>query len=46
MFQYVNGVDEDGVLQIDVIIWGEVFDLLQGVEFILILYYENYIQIG
>lgn len=46
MSQYANGVDEDGVLQIDVIIRGEVPDLSQGAELTLTPYYENYIQTG
>lgn len=46
MSQYANGVDEDGVLQIDVIIRGVVPDLSQGAELTLTPYYENYIQTG
>ncbi|XP_048772936.2 hemicentin-1-like isoform X2 [Ostrea edulis] len=46
MSQYSNGVDEEGVLQIDVIVRGEVPDLSQGSEIELAPYYENYIQTG
>ncbi|XP_062570988.1 hemicentin-1-like isoform X1 [Saccostrea cucullata] len=46
MSQYSNGVDEDGVLQIDVIVRGEVPDLSQGSGVELTPYYENYIQTG
>ena len=46
MSQYASGVDEEGVLQIDVIVRGEVPDLSNGMELILTPYYENYIQTG
>ena len=46
MSQYANGVDEEGVLQIDVIVRGEVPDLSNGMELTLTPYYENYIQTG
>lgn len=46
MSQYASGVDEEGVLQIDVIVRGEVPDLSNGMELTLTPYYENYIQTG